>query len=64
MKGNEIKLKEIEDSHTLGGSGKGRFQGIRKWSEMGMFYPLSHTPQTIHNVTFIVSSSVHSGNRR
>jgi hypothetical protein len=40
-----------------------------KWSsyltvtdyEMVIWYPLLHTPQTTHNVTFIVSSLVHCG---
>ena len=27
MKDNELKLKEIEASHTLGGVGEGRVQG-------------------------------------
>jgi hypothetical protein len=27
MKGNELKLKEIEASHTLGGAREGRVQG-------------------------------------
>jgi hypothetical protein len=34
MKGNEIKLKETnETSHTLGGTGEGHVQGRGKWRE-------------------------------
>ena len=33
MKDKEIKLEEIEGSHTLGDSGEGRVQGRGKWSE-------------------------------
>ncbi len=31
MKDKEIKLEEIEVSHTLGGSGEGLVQGRGKW---------------------------------
>jgi hypothetical protein len=31
MKDKELKLEEIEASHTLGGAGEGRVQGRRKW---------------------------------
>ena len=31
MKDKEIKLEEIETSHTLGGAGKGGVQGRGKW---------------------------------
>ena len=31
MKDKELKLEEIEASHTLGGAGEGRVQGRGKW---------------------------------
>jgi hypothetical protein len=31
MKDKELNLEEIEDSHTLGGSGEGGVQGRGKW---------------------------------
>jgi len=31
MKDKQLKLEEIEASHTLGGSGEGRVQGRGKW---------------------------------
>ena len=34
MKDKEVKLKEIEDSHTLCGEGEGRVQGEGKSVEM------------------------------
>ncbi len=33
MKGNDLKFKEIEVSHTLGGSGEGRVKGRGNWRE-------------------------------
>ena len=31
MKDKELKVEEIEVSHTLGGTGEGRVQGRGKW---------------------------------
>ena len=31
MKNKELKLEEIESSHTLGGAGEGGVQGRGKW---------------------------------
>ena len=33
MKDKELKLEEIEASHTLGGAGEDRVQGRGKWRE-------------------------------
>ena len=35
MKDKEVKLEEIEVSHTLGGSGEGHIQGRGKWRLTG-----------------------------
>jgi hypothetical protein len=32
MKDKELKVEEIEDSHSLGEGGEGRVQGRGKWS--------------------------------
>ena len=42
MKGNELKLKEIETSHTLGGAGEGRVQGKGKWREFSCYAGVKH----------------------
>ena len=42
MKGNELKLKEIEASHTLGGAGEGRVQGKGKWREFRCYTGVKH----------------------
>ena len=37
MKDKELKLEEIEVTHTLGGAGEGRVQGRGKWRGCMMY---------------------------
>jgi hypothetical protein len=49
MKDNEIKVKEIKVSHTLGGAGEGRVQGRGKWRECICYAGVRHC-NTLKNV--------------
>ena len=49
MKDKEIKLKEIEVSHKLGGVGKGRVQGREKWRGCRRYTGIKHR-NTFKNV--------------
>ena len=51
MKDKEVKLEEIEDSHTPGGTGEGRVQGRVKWGFP--IIPVPHSCSLFRSVPFL-----------
>jgi hypothetical protein len=60
MEDKELKLVEVEASHTLGGSGEGRMLGRGKWRGCRCYSVVRYTKQT-RLIMIIVSLAENSG---